>query len=165
MQVDIKNLESPKNAPVAKSKKPITMNAPPKLNMNHHHMDSFEEKPNKNYFLGHLPDELKDNVKHIVLRGMSLPVKNRAPILQYKLANSDYINKYLNKYLILDNLAMLNDHAKFGLVYGFNVLETLMIDMNQLKTPETKTSKPENKMPKPENKPESVNLDNLNPNE
>ena len=161
MQVDIKSLESPKVGATskAKSKKPIAMNLPPKLQAQRYEEHHLVEAP-KNHFVGYLPDELKDNVKNVVLKGLSLPVKSRSAILQHKLQHSDYINKYLNRYLILDNIALLNDHAKFGLVYGFNVLETLMMDIRPLQQAEEKKAKQSVVMKESNNE---QNVDSLNP--
>jgi len=159
MQVDIKNLNSPKAQTAPKSKKPIPMNDPPRLQKFNSVIDTFENaEPPKGYFYGVLPDELKDNVKNIALRGLSLPAKQRAPILQAKLSKSDYINKYLNRYLVVDQLAVMNDHAKFGLVYGFNLLETMMMDLTPIQQPQQK------QIPKPEPTNEQM-LNSLKPSE
>jgi len=137
MQVDIKSLNSPKNQPITKTKKPIAMNEPPKIQH-----EARIEPINKGYFYGHLPDELKDNVKNVVLRAVSMPAKQKAPLLHSKLSKSDYINRYLNKYLIVDQIAVMNDHLKFALVYGFNMLETMMTDPSQIQQA-TKNTPPE----------------------
>jgi len=126
MQVDIKSLNSPKSQP-PKTRKAIAMNEPPKIQH-----EAQIEPQKKGYFYGHLPDELKDNVKNVVLRGISLPAKQKATILHSKLKKSDYIDKYLNRYLIVDQIAIMNDHLKFGLVYAFNMLETIMTDTTMI---------------------------------
>jgi len=161
MQVDIKNLNSPKAQATPKSKKPIPMNEPPKLQKFNSVIDFDKAEPPKGYFYGVLPDELKDNVKQVVLRGISMPAKQRAPILHAKLSKSDYINKYLNRYLIVDQLAVMNDHVKFGLVYGFNMLETMMMDLSQFQQPQPKQPP---QIPKPEPTNEQM-LNTLKPSE
>lgn len=160
MQVDIKSLNSPKAQATPRSKKPIAMNEPPKM-QKFNSVISENVEPPKGYFYGVLPDELKDNVKNIVVRGLSLPAKQRAPILQAKLSKSDYINKYLNRYLVVDQLAVMNDHVKFGLVYGFNMLETMMMDLSQFQQPQPKQPP---QIPKPEPTNEQM-LNSLKPSE
>ena len=117
MQVDIKSLNSPKAQPTPKSKKPVAMNLPPKLQPFQSVISEHDEPP-KGYFYGVLPDELKDNVKNMAIRGLSLPAKQRAPILQAKLLKSEYINRYLNRYLVVrfDDITCNsgnNDHQYF----------------------------------------------------
>ena len=160
MQVDIKSLNSPKAQATPRSKKPIAMNEPPKM-QKFNSVISENVEPPKGYFYGVLPDELKDNVKNIAIRGLSLPVKQRAPILQAKLSKSEYINRYLNRYLVVDQLAVLNDHAKFALVYGFNVLETIMMDLSQFQQPRPQQPQPvQQQMKQPTNEQLA---DTLNP--
>ena len=100
MQVNIGDLETPK-APVksmGKSKKPIAMNQPPpKVQSYNMVVPHTEARPAANFFHGYMPDELKQNVKNIVVRGLSLPAKQRGVILQHKLTHSEYVQKYLNK--------------------------------------------------------------------
>ena len=37
---------------------------------------------------------------------------------------------------------LINDHFKFALVYGFNMLETMMVDISQLQQPKQETAPP-----------------------
>ena len=160
MQVDIKNLNSPKAQAAPKSRKPIAMNQPPRLQTYNASNVFDNSEPPKGYFYGILPDELKDNVKNMAIRGLALPAKQRASILQSKLSKSDYVNKYLNRYMILDNLAVMNDHVKFGLVYGFNLFETMMMDLSNLQAPQ---SKPQHQTKQPEPPNEQQIMNSLNP--
>jgi hypothetical protein len=130
MEINTKDLEStnvkPKKA--IKSKKPIAMNEKPQpIQKEKQQIETF----NNNHFIGYLPMELHENFKNMAIKGMSIISGNKAKILQYKLLGSEYVNHYLNKYLMIDALAMTNDHIKFGLVYAVNVFETMAIDLQQ----------------------------------
>jgi len=105
--------------------KPIKMNEPPHIKKEEIHIEKAD------FFKGYMPDEFKHNIKGLVIKGISIPAKARAPIMSAKLSKSDYVNKYLGKYLLLDNLASINDHLKFGLVYGINLFETVTMSLVQ----------------------------------
>lgn len=72
-----------------------------------------------------IPDEIKIGYKSIIIRGLSLPAKDKQKILYNKLCNSTYINRYLNHYLLVDYFGTLNDHLKAGLAYTFHLIETM----------------------------------------
>ena len=162
MQVSLKSLDSPKAPTAPKSRKPIAMNMPPpKIQTS----DFDNAEPPKGHFYGYMPSELRDNVKNIAIKSMSIPAKNRAPFLHAKLHHSDYINKYLNKYLMVDSIAMMNDHFKFALVYGFNFVETMMMDVTQIhalaqKAQQQQQQQQMRKQPAPE--PEKTPLEMIN---
>jgi hypothetical protein len=134
MELSIEQLETQKikanQRKATKSKKPIAMNEKPQpIPQEKQKIETIEN----NHFIGYLPMELHENFKHMAIKGMSIISGNKAKILQYKLLGSEYVNHYLNKYLMIDALAMTNDHIKFGLVYAVNVLETMAIDLSQSK--------------------------------
>jgi len=120
------------------------------------------QQEDKSYFRGHVPLELRDNVKNIVFHALSLPAKNKKPILHAKLAHSEYVNKYLNKYVMIDNIAMTNDHLKFGMVYAMNLFETYLIDEKLLMKLDQKATETK---PPPDIKAQAQPnpLDSLNP--
>lgn len=140
MEINIKDLDSPKQTkqPNTARKKVIKMNEPPKFNLNLNSCSDILEdfkvpkKESKQYFLGKIPDELKDNAKKMIIRGASLPAGIKAPILQKKLDNSKYTNDYLDKYLMLESIGLLNDHFKMLLVYGFNYMDSILTSVQQI---------------------------------
>lgn len=164
MQVDIKSLNSPKAQATPKSRKPIAMNEPPKM-QKFNSVISENVEPPKGYFYGVLPDELKDNVKNIAIRGLSLPAKQRAPLLQAKLLKSDYINRYLNRYLVVDQLAIMNDHVKFALVYGFNFLDTMTMDITPFLQKPPQQQQPQQQQPQQTRPDDAKLLDSIKPSE
>lgn len=70
-----------------------------------------------------IPHELKRNIKPTIFRLMSIPAKEKAALLNAKLNTSEFMNKYIDSYLYVDNIKYINDHAKFGLCYLFNYIE------------------------------------------
>eukprot|EP00760_Papus_ankaliazontas_P015468 PhM_4_TR16532/c0_g1_i1/m.96734 len=87
-----------------KVKKPIIMHRPPqqqqnKTNDEHHEFDK------------NIPNELRDGLKTLAMMGLAVTVpatkRNR---MMTNLQNSKYTNEYLDKYLCIDNIAMLDDH-------------------------------------------------------
>ena len=103
-----------------KSKKPIFMNKPPQLtqenkNNDHHKFDK------------QVPNELRGGLKTLALLGLSFPVpQTKRQRMMHNLQNSKYTTEYLDKYLCIDNVATLDDHTKFALVYGMNILDCFM---------------------------------------
>ena len=73
--------------------------------------------------MSEIPDELKHGVKDVVIGGMALGGRHNKKYLRHKLEHSKYINKYLERYLLLDQIGFLNDHAKFALAYGMLLFE------------------------------------------
>jgi hypothetical protein len=138
MELSIEQLETQKKIKTnqrkaTKSKKPIAMNDPPpkQPNIKSNTDIEYEQPLNNNHFLGFLPDELKANIKLMAIKALSVPASTRSQILQYKLATSQYINLYLNNYVVFDQLALCNDHIKFALVYGVSMFETMTMSLEQ----------------------------------
>ena len=111
-----------------KRKKNIKMNAPISKQAVKKEQQEVQEVQNQNnHFLGYIPIELTENIKGIVTRGLSLPHKHPNK-MHCQLKSSEYTNAYLNKYMMLDYLAMFNDHVKFILVYGMAYVKALEPD-------------------------------------
>ena len=121
-----------KKAP-KKSKKAIIMNPHNKIAKKE---EQFEVEEQKNHFSGFIPEELVNNSKNLVIKGVSLIGKSRSDILYTKLASSKYVNAYLNNYMMMNVLGQLNDHVKMALVYSVCYLESVLIPVN---TPEQTT--------------------------
>lgn len=130
MEVNVKDLESPKEKgkkEEKKSKKPFEVyEKPPNQPKQHHPV------------MSEIPDELKNGVKDIVVNTLSLGGRHNSAYLKFRLKNSKFINQYLDNYMLLDKIGFLNDHAKFALSYGMLLFEAntapLLIQVN----PETK---------------------------
>lgn len=110
-----------------KGSKPVKMNNRPKIELPKKIIDEIK-------LTQEVPDELKHGAKSMVVKAMSIPAKSCAPIFYQKLNQSKFINKYLDQYLMIDYIADLNDHIKFGLCYLYNLFESKMIEqhLNQL---------------------------------
>jgi len=115
---ELKGLETPK---AVKIKKPFAVNKPPQ--------QYYDEPSKNNHFKNHLPIELKNGSKNLALYGLAFPVPpKKKGRMMYNLQSSKYINDYLNKYMCVDQIVALNDHAKFGLCYGMCLLDTFMMN-------------------------------------
>ena len=114
---------------VKKSSKPVKMNNKPQKRQMELPPKVMEQIILKN----DVPDELKIGAKGLVIKSMSLPAKDTAPIFYKKLTTSKFINEYLDRYLMIEQIAELNDHIKFGLCYLYNLFESKMI-AEQLKS-------------------------------
>ena len=90
-----------------KAQKPIMMNS--KSAYNHIHVPTDNEILERS-----VPMELKYGVKSLVVKCSSLPAKANKDVLEATLNQSVFITNYLNKYLMVNQIAMLNDH-KVGL--------------------------------------------------
>ena len=119
MEVKMSELESPKATKkvvkAEKSKKPLDLYGKPPS----------KPKPPPEFVphMSEIPDELKHGVKDVVIGGMALGGRHNKKYLRHKLEQSKYINKYLERYLLLDQIGFLNDHAKFALAYGMLLFE------------------------------------------
>ncbi len=58
--------------------------------------------------------------------GMEISAKNKKQILEQKLIDSKYINEYLDNNLYISYLDTLNNHLKFGIIYGYHYLDTML---------------------------------------
>ena len=72
-----------------------------------------------------VPMELKFGVKALVVKCSSLPAKANKDVLEATLNQSVFITNYLNKYLMVNQIAMLNDHFQAVLVYGFHLFNAI----------------------------------------
>ena len=72
-----------------------------------------------------IDSNIKTNIKDGILHGLSIPAKHKKNLMYNNLKKSEYINKYLDNNVIIDKLEMLNNHIKFGLVYGVTFFETM----------------------------------------
>jgi len=137
MEVKPSDLESPKaKIKDKKSKKPLNL---------------YNDKPQVQHTvpvhrptMGEIPDELRHGVKDIVINALSRGGRHNQKYLQHKLEESRFMNKYLERYLLLDQLGFLNDHAKFALTYGMllfeaNTLPELVQRPSKLPVEENKT--------------------------
>ena len=103
-----------------KAQKPIMMNS--KSSYNHIH----NPPPTDNEILERsVPMELKYGVKTLVVKCSSLPAKANKDVLEATLNQSVFITNYLNKYLMVNQIAMLNDHFQAVLVYGFHLFNAI----------------------------------------
>ena len=137
MEVKPSDLESPKaKIKEIKSKKPLNLyNDKPQVQ---------HAAPVHRPTMGEIPDELRGGVKDVVINFMSRGGRHNQKYLQHKLQESRYVNKYLERYLLLDQLGFLNDHAKFALTYGMllfeaNTLPELVQRPNKLPEDESKS--------------------------
>ena len=104
-----------------KAQKPIMMNRPTKAEAyNHIHVPTDNEILERS-----VPMELKYGVKTLVVKCSSLPAKANKDVLEATLNQSVFITNYLNKYLMVNQIAMLNDHFQAVLVYGFHLFNAI----------------------------------------
>jgi len=64
---------------------------------------------------------------NMILKGLTMPyIKNpiKRELLSRNLRNSDIINEYIKRNMILNAMLLLNDNMKFCVMYGLNVLAT-----------------------------------------
>jgi hypothetical protein len=115
--IDIKDLEK-KDEPVKKAQ--TFKFTAPKGSRN-----TAEIKPIK-ASIQDLPEELTGNIKNLVIKASSYTAGNKKAEFENKLKESKYLNKYIDKYLMLDNVAMLNDHVKAIAIYGFIYCDTML---------------------------------------
>ena len=101
-----------------KAQKPIMMNS--KSAYNHIHIPTDNEILERS-----VPMELKYGVKSLVVKCSSLPAKANKDVLEATLNQSVFITNYLNKYLMVNQIAMLNDHFQAVLVYGFHLFNAI----------------------------------------
>ena len=101
-----------------KAQKPIMMNS--KSSYNHIHVPTDNEILERS-----VPMELKYGVKSLVVKCSSLPAKANKDVLEATLNQSVFITNYLNKYLMVNQIAMLNDHFQAVLVYGFHLFNAI----------------------------------------
>ena len=101
-----------------KAQKPIMMNT--KAAYNHIHIPTDNEILERS-----VPMELKYGVKSLVVKCSSLPAKANKDVLEATLNQSVFITNYLNKYLMVNLIAMLNDHFQAVLVYGFHLFNAI----------------------------------------
>ena len=101
-----------------KAQKPIMMNS--KAAYNHIHVPTYNEILERS-----VPMELKYGVKSLVVKCSSLPAKANKDVLEATLNQSVFITNYLNKYLMVNQIAMLNDHFQAVLVYGFHLFNAI----------------------------------------
>lgn len=108
--------------------KNIVMNKKPTIQPQNN-VNEFEEvREISNYkFYGFIPQEFNTGLKGIVYKGASIPASKfgKQAIFHQKLTKSQYLNEYLNKYLMLDNVACLNDHLKMIMCYGLLFFESM----------------------------------------
>lgn len=121
---EVNIVDSPKVMKKIGRKKPLDLRVKRSNNM---HPMIQEEYNNDTYFYGLIPKELSDNIQGMILKGLALPARQKQQYMYGKLLKSDYINKYLKKYLSLDIIAGLNDHVKALLVYAILFMETMMM--------------------------------------
>lgn len=124
MEVSLEEISTPKNAKaksVKQAKKPMFKFKQNSVS-NHTPQIAIPEMPQNKFH--DIPAELRRNIKPTIFRVMSMPAKEKAPILHAKLTMSEYMNKYIDSYLYIDNIKYINDHAKFGLCYLFNFIES-----------------------------------------
>lgn len=130
-----------------KGKKPMVKFHPPKVSQSNKVSQFLKKELNEDSkFIGEVPNEISRFSAPMIIKGLSYPARDRKQLLEYKLNNSEYTNKYLKKYICVDKVAGLNDHLKFGLVYAVNLAESMLVDLSRLNKPaEPTTSKmPEN---------------------
>ena len=101
-----------------KAQKPIMMNT--KAAYNNIHVPTDNEILERS-----VPMELKYGVKSLVVKCSSLPAKANKDVLEATLNQSVFITNYLNKYLMVNQIAMLNDHFQAVLVYGFHLFNAI----------------------------------------
>ena len=101
-----------------KAQKPIMMNS--KAAYNNIHVPTDNEILERS-----VPMELKYGVKSLVVKCSSLPAKANKDVLEATLNQSVFITNYLNKYLMVNQIAMLNDHFQAVLVYGFHLFNAI----------------------------------------
>jgi hypothetical protein len=70
--------------------------------------------------------EIKTGSKRVIYKIASMPCKDKSDILQKKLEQSEYLNKYLDNALYINYLDALNAHVKAGLCYAYYFTETLL---------------------------------------
>jgi hypothetical protein len=85
-----------------------------------------ELKQHKDIFKGVVPPELNIGINKIAIDLLSIPAGQKRLLLKQKLTESKFINTYINHYGCIDIIKNINDHAKFALVYGFNLVECMM---------------------------------------
>ena len=102
-----------------KAQKPIMMNTKTAA-YNHIHVPTDNEILERS-----VPMELKYGVKSLVVKCSSLPAKANKDVLEATLNQSVFITNYLNKYLMVNQIAMLNDHFQAVLVYGFHLFNAI----------------------------------------
>lgn len=140
--------ESRKVCKPTKKDKLYPMNDPPKkINAPSRQVeDTFND-----YFNGYVPDELKGGLKSLLYYGMALPApKHKRRKMLLNLHQSKFTEQYMNKYLHIDMLSGLNDHAKLILVYGMNYIDAYMSSDVMQAMEEQKVSQEKTQLPKDE---------------
>jgi hypothetical protein len=70
--------------------------------------------------------EIKDGSKMLIFKAMSFPAKDKKNVLETKLKQSEYINKYLDHNIYLNYVDAFNSHVKFGLCYAYYYIDCMM---------------------------------------
>ena len=144
---DIEEAIKPKGK-APKKVKMQPMNNPPKINNTPRQMQQVEDRFN-GYFYGLVPEELKGGLKSLLYYGMSLPApKHKRRRMLLNLHQSKFTEQYMNKYLHIDMLSVLDDHTKMALVYGLNYVDAymsadVMEPLERAKQTEQKTQPPQ----------------------
>jgi hypothetical protein len=130
-EINIIELEPKKEEQKKKSTKPIVMKPKPK-----------EEKVHVPKITNELdvPSELKFGTKIVAIKALSIPARDKSQLLCKKMATSTYMNAYLDHYMLIDQIATLNDHLKFALCYAFHLFETVMTPTNIISQPNNNDS-------------------------
>ena len=118
-EVIIPSSQKTKSKTSRKTQKPIMMNTKAAA-YNHIHIPTDNEILERS-----VPMELKFGVKALVVKCSSLPAKANKDVLEATLNQSVFITNYLNKYLMVNQIAMLNDHFQAVLVYGFHLFNAI----------------------------------------
>ena len=114
------NTAKPKRASRSKTK-PIPMNTRTMMSQKLREITD-EERYEKS-----IPLELKFGVKGIVIKAASLPAKTNKLYLESTLSQSVFITNYLNKYLMVNQIAELSDHVQAALVYTFHLFNAFTL--------------------------------------
>ena len=110
----------PKRASRAKTK-PIPMNTRTMMSQKLREITD-EERYEKS-----VPLELKFGVKGLVIKAASLPAKANKVYLESTLSQSVFVTNYLNKYLMVNQIAELSDHVQAVLVYSFHLFNAFTL--------------------------------------
>jgi hypothetical protein len=123
-EISMSDITEVKEKKTMSKKKMFPMNAPPKKT---YQTQETPQQQFNNYFEGYIPDELKGGIQNLLLYGLSIPApKHKRRRMLLNLHQSTYTKQYLNKYLHVDMLSILDDHSKALLVYGLNYIDAFM---------------------------------------
>jgi hypothetical protein len=117
--------ETKKKTSLSKKVKKFPINQPPPVKRHIPSDEEFELMERRMNTMKPADNEVKTGVKNMLFKVMSRPAKEKHAILSKKLEDSKFINHYIDNKINLEYLDAVNDNMKFGLIYGYYVLDTI----------------------------------------